>query len=380
VSPPRATVDSAPADAWDEAGTRPAVALLSPSPRPGAQQPVIEFELPPTLEAHAPPELRGLRRDQVRLLVLDRATGAVTHTGFDRLGEFLRSGDLLVVNASRTVPALLRAVGDDGAPVEVRLADRRGSRRWDALLLQVRRHVGREGMRLVFADGLRAHVIGRRPDLPFLWRLEFSRTGPELLDAIYRLGEPVRYGYVSGALPPDLYQTVYAAVPGSVEMPSAGRPLSWEMLLDLRRRGVEMASLLLHTGLSSTRDDDVDALHPNYDEAYDVPAETAAAVNAARARGGRVIAVGTTVVRALETVTDRNGVTRAGRGRTRLRIAPGYRLRAVDGLLTGLHEPRASHLDLLSAFVAPAHLDAAYQQALALGYLWHEFGDMNLIV
>ena len=342
--------------------------------------PVISFVLPPSLEATAPPELRGLRRDGVRLLVLDRATGAVTHTTFDHLDEFLRAGDLLVVNASRTVPALLRALSDDGQPVEVRLADRRGARRWDALLLDGRQHVGRDGMRLIFGDGLRAHVLGRRRDLPFLWRIEFSRGGAALLNAIYRLGEPVRYTYVAGALPVDLYQTVYAAEPGSVEMPSAGRPLSWELLLRLRRRGVRTVSLVLHTGLSSTRDDAIDALHPNYDEAFTVSADTAAAVNATHAAGGRVIAVGTTVVRALESVTGADRITRPGHGRTRLRIRPDTRLHAVDGLLTGLHEPQASHLDLLSAFVSPEHLDAAYQEALAQGYLWHEFGDMNLIV
>jgi S-adenosylmethionine:tRNA ribosyltransferase-isomerase len=345
-------------------------------------RPVIDFRLPPALEATTPPELRAGasgRRDDVRLLVLDRRTGAVTHTIFDRLADFLRPGDLLVVNNSRTVPALLRAVGDDGRPVEVRLADRRGGRRWDALLLDGRTHVGREGMRLIFGDGLRARVLGRRRDLPFLWRLEFSRGGPALTDAIYRLGEPVRYGYMAGALPADLYQTVYAAEPGSVEMPSAGRPLTWELLLRLRRMGVRTGSLTLHTGLSSTRDDAIDALHPNYDEAYAVPPETAVAVNEARAADGRVIAVGTTVVRALESVTDESGVARPGRGRTRLRITPASRLRAVDGLLTGLHEPRASHLDMLSAFVAPEYLSAAYGEALRLGYLWHEFGDMNLI-
>jgi len=343
----------------------------------------IAFELPPALEASAPPELRpgaAGRRDAVRLLVLERATAAVTHTTFDRLDGFLRSGDLLVMNASRTVPALLRAVGDDGEPVEVRLADRRGTSRWDALLLAGRAHVGRERMRLVFGGGLRARVLGRRPDLPSLWRLRFNRGGTTLMDAIERLGEPVRYGYVAGALPLDLYQTVYAAVPGSVEMPSAGRPLSWELLLRLRRKGVRMATLVLHTGLSSTRDDAVDALHPTYDEAFTVPPETAAAVNATHTAGGRVIAVGTTVVRALESVTGSDGVTRAARGRTRLRIRPDTNLHAVDGLLTGLHEPRASHLDLLSALVAPAVLQAAYQEALAHGYLWHEFGDMNLIV
>lgn len=344
--------------------------------------PPIDFVLPQALEATLPPELRpggSGRRDAVRLLVLDRWSGAVTHTAFDHLDGFLRPGDLIVVNDSRTVPALLHAVGDQGERIEVRLADRRGARRWDALLLDGRTHVGREGMRLILGDGLRARVIGRRPDLPFLWRLEFSRGGAALLDAIERLGEPVRYSYVAGALSLDLYQTVYAARPGSVEMPSAGRPLSWELLLRLRRKGVQTATITLHTGLSSTRDDAVDALHPNYDEAFVVPAATADAVNAAHA-GGRVIAVGTTVVRALESVTGAGGVTRAGHGRTRLRITPRSHLRAVDGLLTGLHEPHASHLDLLSAFVPPALLQPAYEEALRDGYLWHEFGDMNLIV
>lgn len=353
--------------------------LQTPQSQP-LTAPVIDFELPTALEAHAPPELKGHRRDDVRLLVLDRSTGHTVHTQFRRLADYLRPGDLLVVNDSRTVPALLRAVGDDGAPIEVRLADHRGHRRWDALLLDGRRHVGRQGMTLLFGDGLRARVLGRRRDLPFLWRLRFSRGGVALTDAVYRLGEPVRYTYVQGALPADLYQTVYAAEPGSVEMPSAGRPLSWEMLLDLRRRGVRTASITLHTGLSSTRDDAIDALHPNYDEAYTVPADTARLVNETHAAGGRVIAVGTTVVRALETVAAEDGAIHAAVGRTRLRIAAATRLRAVDGLLTGLHEPRASHLDLLSAFVDPHHLGVAYHEAIERGYLWHEFGDMNLIV
>ncbi|MGD9895311.1 MAG: S-adenosylmethionine:tRNA ribosyltransferase-isomerase [Dehalococcoidia bacterium] len=345
--------------------------------------PAIEFQLPPDLEATVPPELRphgSGRRDDVRLLVLDRRTGATTHSTFRHLDRFLRRGDLLVVNSSRTVPALLRAVGDDGRPVEVRLADHRGSRRWDALLLDGRTHIGRDGLRLIFGEELRARVLGRRRDLPFLWRLEFSLGGARLLDAIYRLGEPIRYSYVAGALPIDLYQTVYATEPGSVEMPSAGRPLSWEMLLNLRQKGVDTASLVLHTGLSSTRDDAVDALHPNYDETYAVPPETADAVNRTYAAGGRVIAVGTTVVRALETVTGEDGITHAGHGRTRLHITPHSRLHGVDGLLTGLHEPQASHLDLLSAFVRPEHLAPAYGEALARRYLWHEFGDMNLIL
>lgn len=341
---------------------------------------LVQFTLPPELEAHAPPELRGLRRDAVRLMVLPRSEGEPVHTSFDELGRFLRAGDLLVVNDSRTLPGLLRAQDEHGGAVEVRLAHRRSDDVWDVLLLNGRRHIGRAGMRLEFGNGLRACVLARRPDLPFLWRMRFDTCCAPLLNLIYRLGEPVRYTYVQNALPLDLYQTVYAGMPGSVEMPSAGRPFTWELLLKLKRRGIGFVSLSLHTGLSSSRDDAVDALHPNYDEEFQVPAPTAHRVNETHAHGGRVIAVGTTVVRALETAARADGTVAEMRGWTHLRILQNTSLRAVDGLLTGLHEPQASHLDLLSAFVAPGRLQSAYQDCVARGYLWHEFGDMNLIV
>jgi S-adenosylmethionine:tRNA ribosyltransferase-isomerase len=354
--------------------------LQSEQAKSGTGQAVVQFVLPKELEAREPAEHRGLRRDHVRLMVVSRAGGPPAHDRFDRLGDYLSPGDLLVVNNSRTLPALLHAVDQDGEPVEVRLAHRRAENLWDVLLLRGRTHVGRAGMRLDLGDGLLALVLGRRPDLPYLWRVEFNRCCAELLDLIYRLGEPVRYTYVDGALPLDLYQTVYATEPGSVEMPSAGRPLTWELLIGLKRRGVGLAAISLHTGLSSTRDDAVDALHPNFDEEFVVPAETARLVDTARAAGGRVVAVGTTVVRALETAVGPDGAVRATDGWTNLRITRGHELRAVDGLLTGLHEPQASHLDLLSAFLDPAALEAAYREAVEQGYLWHEFGDLNLIL
>ncbi len=340
----------------------------------------VQFVLPPELEAHQPAELRGMRRDAVRLMVLPRWNSEPIHTRFDALGDFLRAGDLLVVNDSRTLPGLLRARDENDEAVEVRLAHRRADDLWDVLLLNGRTHIGRAGMRLRFAKGLRAQILARRPDLPFLWRMKFDTCCAELLDLIYQIGEPVRYTYVADALPLDLYQTVYAKAPGSVEMPSAGRPLTWELLLKLKRQGIGFASLSLHTGLSSTRDDSIDKIHPNYDEEFSVPAETARAVNETRERGGRVVAVGTTVVRALETASRADGTVTDSRGWTKLRIHPDTRLRVVDGLLTGLHEPQASHLDMLSAFVEPKRLQAAYQQCIARGYLWHEFGDMNLII
>jgi len=341
---------------------------------------VIQFVLPPELEAHSPAEYRGLRRDQVRLLVLPRFEGALIHSRFDALGDFLRAGDLLVVNNSRTLPALLQARDEHGNLVEVRLAHRRTEDLWDALLLDGRALIGRIGMELEFGQGLSARVVAPRPDLPFLWQVQFNPCCMPLLDLIYRLGEPVRYSYVDEVFPLDTYQTVYASQPGSVEMPSAGRPFTWELLLKLQRKGVGLAPCSLHTGLSSTRDDTVDASYPNYDEEFHVPEATAQAINATHAQGGRVIAVGTTVVRALETAARPDGTVLAARGWTHLHITSGHKLRAVEALLTGLHEPQTSHLDLLSAFLEPARLQAAYLEAIQRRYLWHEFGDMNLII
>jgi S-adenosylmethionine:tRNA ribosyltransferase-isomerase len=370
--PPVAPADTAPKPTA-------AAARLETKRAPAATfVPPIRFELPRELEAPGPPERRGLRRDQVRLMVLDRHSGVTTHTRFNQIGAFLLPGDLLVFNDSRTIPALLPGLTASGTSIEVRLARRSGAAEWEALLLP---HGGEHGgEHISFAAGLSATVIERRSDVPWLWRLRFDTSGPELLDRIYRAGEPVRYTYVREALPVDDYQTVYAAEPGSVEMPSAGRPFSWELLLGLRRRGVELAFITLHTGLSSTRNDEFDALRLGHEEPYRIGEAAARAVNAARARGSRVIAVGTTVVRTLETVADATGVVQAAEGVTDLYISAAHRLRAVDGLLTGLHEPQATHLDLLSAFVPPALLAPAYEQALRSGYLWHEFGDVNLIV
>jgi len=342
--------------------------------------PALEFDLPSELEAREPPELRGLRRDQVRLLVLPRFQGIPVHAHFDAIGDVLRPGDLLVVNTSRTLPALLKAHDGGGAEVEVRLAQRLAEDRWAALLLNDRERVGRAGMRLNFGQEMTAQVIAPDEELPFLWQVKFDRCCAELLDLIYRIGTPIRYGYLTGALPLDLYQTVYAAEPGSVEMVSAGRPFTWELLLRLQRQGIGLAAISLHTGLSSTRDETIDATYPNYAEEYAVSEATAHAINDCHRGGGRVVAVGTTVVRALETAAAGQEALAGASGWTRLHIAANHQLRAVDGLLTGLHEPESSHLDLLSAFVQAERLKAAYLEAIEQGYLWHEFGDMNLII
>src|SRR5438876_4848383 len=342
---------------------------------------------PAELSAKEPPERRGIRRDQVRLLVIERATGKIEHTRFDKIDSYLRQKDLLVFNSSRTLPASLRGCScgaRHGPCMEVRLAEHLPDDSWLALLLcEQGDPFGcglREGMQIEFAEGLNAAVLARDANIPRLWKLHFSISGTQLVDLIYRLGKPIRYEYVSTPWDLDYYQTVYAKEPGSAEMPSAGRAFTWKLLLDLKRRGIQSAYIVLHTGLSSYMDDELDRAHPASEEEYFVSATTAEKINRARKSGGRMIAVGTTVVRALESAADGTARVQEQHGYTRLRIDNKHRLKAVDGLLTGLHEPEASHLDLLSAFLPAEQIRAAYEEAIERRYLWHEFGDLNLIL
>lgn len=333
------------------------------------------WKLPPELRASQPAELRGMRRDHVRLMVIDRTSGSITHTRFDQVGDFLDAGDLLVVNSSRTLPAAIPARRQDGSPVQLRPSVRRGQH-WDALAVQPNPpHANvplAAGERLAVA-GTQATVEGRRADIPLLWRIRLDEDG---LDRLLLAGEPIRYSYVPGPIPLEYYQTVYATHPGSAEAPSAGLAFSWEVLLGLHERGIETADIVLHTGLSSFQDDAFDAEHHMYEEWFEVSTLAAAAVG----RAHRVIAVGTTVVRALETAVDRHGHVRALAGWTDLKISPAHRPRVVDALITGFHEPQASHFELLQAFVDGDLLRRAYAGAIERRYLWHEFGDTMLIL
>ncbi len=345
----------------------------------------FSFTLPAELSAREPPERRGIARDKVRLMVINRSTFHAEHTRFDRLGQYLHSGDLLVFNASRTLPASLEGCAAPGGPcIELRLAEHLPDGSWLALLLCRKGDPFscglRTGMQISFGEGLTGTVEDRDARIPRLWKIRFSKSGPDLLDAIYRLGRPIRYEYVSAPWDLDYYQTVYAKEPGSAEMPSAGRAFTWQLLFDLKRKGVETAYVVLHTGLSSYMDDELDALHPASEEEYFISEAAAGKINLTRERGGRIIAVGTTVVRALESAAGEGGNVQPGRAYTRLRITANHKLKIVDGLLTGLHEPEASHLDLLTAFLPAEKIREAYEEAVRQNYLWHEFGDLNLIV
>ena len=341
------------------------------------------FTLPQELAAKEPAERRGIGRDEVRLMVIDRTqNNRVTHTRFNYLDGFLLPGDLLVFNSSRTLPASLKGCQANGNCLEVRLAHKLPDNSWLALLLCQQGEPFscglRNGMELDFGLGLTAMVEQRDSYIHRLWQIRFNYQGSELIDLFYRLGQPVRYEYVSAPWDLDYYQTVYAVEPGSAEMPSAGRAFTWKLLFDLKRRGIETTNIVLHTGLSSYMDDELDAQHPASQEEYFISDEAAWKINRARSKGRRVIAVGTTVVRALESVA--RGKITAQHGYTRLHINASHQLKAVNGLLTGMHEPEASHLDLLTAFLPAEQIKSAYTEAVAKQYLWHEFGDLNLII
>ena len=331
---------------------------------------------PPQLRAALPAELRGLRRDGAKLCVVDRATRYITHTTVARLDDHLEAGDVLVVNSSRTLPGALVVRRANGTTVQLRPAMQRPDG-WDALAVEVtapHRNVTLDiAETLTAPNGLLLRVISRRASAPLLWRLNIEAG--DGLDALLRDGEPIRYSYVPNHVPLEHYQTVYATVPGSVETPSAGRHLTWELLNRLRTKGVNVADIVLHCTISSMQDDDVDLRKPLIEEWFRVDERAAQVANSAR----RVIAVGTTVIRALESTVDASGMIRAAEGWTNLLIRPDSNLRSIDGLLTGLHEPPATHLDMLRAVVDADLLERAYAEVREREYLWHEFGDAMLI-
>lgn len=330
----------------------------------------FEFALEAALEAGAPPEVRGTGRDQVRLLTTDRTTGATGHHEFPALPGLLNPGDLLVVNNSATLPA---AVWLDKLVVHFSTSLPDGS--W---LVELRKRVGQHhqpysggtpGEWLPLPGGTTLELVERHTGR--LWSARINASVPIYLA---KYGTPIRYSYVANDWPLAAYQTVFATESGSAEMPSAGRPFTADLVAGLVSRGIGIAPITLHTGVASPEVDETP-----YPERFQVPEYTAGIVNAARAAGGRVIAVGTTVVRALESAVDNRGRVHAASGMTDHIVTPAIGVRAVDGILTGLHEPRSTHLSMLSAIVDGQFLAEGYRAAIDAGYLWHEFGDVHLI-
>ena len=338
----------------------------------------MTFTLPPEAEAAAPPEWQGVARDEVRLLAVRPDELRSAH--FRDLPELLEPGDLVVVNTSATVPARLGARRADGVAVPLHVSTTLDDGSW---VVEVRRpandgpDLGVEpGTKLALPGGVTVTLLDGFPSgrPSRLWR---AQTDPPVTTAEYlpRFGVPIRYGYVQGTFPLAAYQNVYAAEPGSAEMASAGRPFTAELLVRLMAGGIPVAPIVLHTGVSSP-----EAHEPPYPERFAVPEATARLVTSTRQAGRRVVAVGTTVTRALETATDDDGATHPAAGWTDLVLGPERPARVVNGLITGLHAPEASHLRLLAAVAGKELVDAAYRRAVAEHFLWHEFGDSMLFL
>ena len=351
------------------------------------------FALPAHLEATEPPEARGLRRDDVRLLVSRVESDSIVHSRVRDLPQWLSAGDLLVVNTSGTLNAALTGRTPDGTEFELHLSTRLPGDYW---VVEVR-HPGplasqperdaRAGTRFEIEGSGCVSLLAPYPLAGSLnahsrlWLAALQLPEP-LLAYLERFGRPIRYSYVTQPWPKPIYQTVFATEPGSAEMPSAARPFTPELVTRLVSNGIQIAPLLLHTGVASLEDHE-----PPYEEYFRVPPHTARLVNLTKQSGHRVVAVGTTVVRALETVTDTDGTTHPGEGWTNLVITPERPLRVVNAMMTGFHEPHATHLAMVTQVITAAgsnrpslHLDRAYREAQQAGYLWHEFGDSHLIV
>ena len=341
----------------------------------------LSFALPPALEAPSPPESRGMTRDAVRMLVATKSDGSLVHSHFSELPRFLDEGDLVVLNTSGTLAAEVDGIGTDGQPLQIHLSTQLPAGLWT---VEVRRD-GQASLEEVAGSSVELTGGGCvRLLTPYspgpgrtgvrLW-VSLIDTPESLHTYLARYGRPIRYGYVRGTFPLAAYQNVYVTEPGSAEMPSAGRPFTPEVLTRLVAKGVAVAPLLLHTGVAS-----LEANEPPYAEYFRISSSTAHRINDTRRRGGRVLAVGTTVVRALESVVDEHGWVHPADGWTQTVVSPDHPVRSIDAFLTGWHEPEASHLAMLEAIAGRPLLEASYEAALEEGYLWHEFGDVHLIL
>ena len=329
------------------------------------------FVVPSELEATAPPESRGIPRDHIQLLLTDRRPQETTHAMFVDLPSYLHAGDLLVVNDSATIPAALQGTRRDGSPVPVHLSSRISGTLWIA---EPRGHVQPTEV-VALPNGATATFLAPvHEHSPRLWYLRLDVRDP-VDEYLATSGRPIRYRYVDRDYPIAAYQTMFARRPGSVEMPSAARPFTQPVVAALSRRGIDFVSITLHCGVSSA-----ERHEPPGAEWFEVSAAAAKRLNAARAARRRIIAVGTSVVRALESAANSGGDLIASRGWTELIVTPERGVIVPDGLLTGLHEPEATHLQLLEAFLPRETIHRAYADAIAHRYLWHEFGDVHLIL
>ena len=333
------------------------------------------YDLPPELIAQHPLKDRA----GSRLLVLDKETGKIEHKNFRNIIEYLNPGDCLVMNNTRVIPARLYGVKEDtGGKIEFLLLKRIDLNTWNVILKPGKR--ARTGARFVFGDGLlKAEVIEVRPDGNRIVRFEYDGVWEELLD---KLGEMPLPPYIKEKLEDkERYQTVYSKIEGSAAAPTAGLHFTNELLEDIKDKGVKTAYLTLHVGLGTFRPVSVENVeeHVMHTEHYEVSQEAADIINETRKSGGRIIAVGTTSVRTLETVAEDNGIMKAEIGDTSIFIYPGYKFKVTDSIITNFHLPESTLLMLVSAFAGKENIFEAYEQAVKEKYRFFSFGDAMLL-
>lgn len=347
---------------------------MSPAPAPAATR----FVLPEGLEASAPPEARGLERDEVRMLVA--RPGRLQHLRFRDLVDQLDPGDLVVFNTSATLPAAVDGVRSDARSVVIHFSAPVEPGTW---VVELRGADGplrdaRTGETIRLPSGGRLRILAADPltrDGHNRLRRAWVRVDGGVGSFLRRHGRPIAYNYSGGPWPLADYQTIFGRHPGSAEMPSAGRPFTHRLVIDLLARGVMFAPVTLHTGVSSLEADETPQ-----DERFEVSPSTARLVNQTRAAGGRIVAVGTTVTRALEAAARPDGTVAAQSGVTDLLLSSARPAFVTDGLITGWHAPRATHLSLLEAVAGSELVQEAYDAAVDRSYLWHEFGDSCLLL
>ena len=343
---------------------------------------IIQFDLPRQLACPKPTEERNMKRDDVRLLVTT-GSGQIHHTTFNHLASFLQKGDVLVVNTSATIAAALPVSLPGGRQGRLHLSTRLNDREW---LVEIREITGNKTIRWQGGEKRMAFQLPSDADVTLKQRFYKNEQGLHLWIAEFNVHQslgtylaaharPIQYEKLDRQYPLSYYQTFFSFHPGSSEMPSAGRGFTSDLIESILRKGVVVAPVLLHTGVSSLEENETP-----YPEYMEIDPITASIINTAKSQGRRIIAVGTTAIRALETALNNDGTVMPYRGNTELFIDENYTMKVVDALLTGFHEPRASHLNMLQSIAGFDHINMAYQVAIENGYYWHQFGDLHLIL
>ncbi len=339
----------------------------------------FDYYLPPELIAQYP----APRREDARLLILNRSSGEIVHTVFSTVQDYLEAGDVLVLNKTKVFPARLYGKrADTGGRIEVVLLEEKEPGVWEALVRPGRR--ARQGLVILFGKGELLAEIGERTESGGRILKFFAGDGANFWDLIFKLGQVPLPPYIkreAGELDKERYQTVYAETLGSVAAPTAGLHFTNELLLKIKQKGIRIAFVLLHVGLGTFRPVRVEEVekHTMHAEFWKLEDETTRLINETRRRGGRIIAVGTTSVRVLESASTDEGLVRSGEGWTRLFIYPGYRFRAVDGLITNFHLPRSTLLMLVCAFGGKDLVLHAYKEAVERRYRFFSYGDAMFI-